>query len=307
MGTMVEFLAGMGELPVSDFKPGLANNSLVKYLILDSGISSYGKSLVAKEEEFKKDTADKLGIDYQEPIYNIKNCGLEYKVAVVGIYNSATQQFDSLLGDDGSLPDFNIFGKIDQLPIGLALKKFREPESKLAWTFKKYFEAGVDAPNKAEGVIHTFFMPFMPMEAKSEKAENRRKDEEIKNLNAINVLPEEQITEFNRAMIGRRLLLHKVNKSGKVVYYLPEKGMYSFANAKVNGFYYELNAFGFNKETRSTEIYVNGHQCIDSTEESIKLADTLVELNEKAREEYLEKKNNPVDKVAEEAPIEDEW
>ena len=308
MGTMVEYLAGITDTaPNEDFKPGLPDNSLVKYIILDSDISAYGKSLLAKQEAIKKDTCEKLGTEYKEPVYDVKNCGLEYKVAVVSIYNQATQTFDSLLGDDGSLPDFNIFGKIDQLPIPLALKQMRDPENKFGWTFKKYFECGVDAASKAAGVIHTFFMPFFPLANKDEAKERKRQDTEIKELNALVSLPLDLTTEFNRMMIGRRFLLHKVNKSNKVVYYLPEKGMYGFANAKVRGYYYDLEAFGWNKDIQKQEIYVQGHQCIDPTDESIALADKLTELNAKAKEEFLEKKNNPVDKVAEEAPEKESW
>ena len=274
----------------------IENDSIVKYIFLERNVSKLGKTLLQEEKDHFAQLADETGIesyridDIEE---NEKNCGIEWTVALTHVKNEIGE-FEPLF-KDSVIPDFNIFTTFVQLPISRIAKEINKGEKK----YNMHLKIGQPEQKK----LKTTFLPFNPYPLKNPEWEKARKDKMIAVLNEYNKSTNERAIIILDNMLGHKNLLHKINKDEKVIYYSPEVGMQGFAKYySQKGFYFFLNASGWNKDTKEEEIYILNHQCINSTKDSVKLANSLLKQYKDKQEEYRLQKESEEALVKQNSP-----
>ena len=284
---MLEFLTGEKSYTDVAGARAIENDSIVRYIILEKSVSSKGIKLLQEDKAKGRELEESTGVasyNIDNIEENIKNCGIEYKIALTHVFNNVTQEFESLLVNDNTLPDFNVVGSVEQLSLSRLIKELQSGNHK---SNAFYFKGG--QPEQKNLRVMTF--PFFPYPLHDPEKEKNRLD----TMNKLKVgyanLSDELAEISNNTALGLRLMLHKVNKDNKVVYYPPEKGMIGYGKYySKNGFYFNTTAFGYNSLLGKDEIYVEGYQCILPDEDNVKLADSLYsQFNEKLENKRLEK------------------
>lgn len=285
----LEFLAGLTDQP-SQERGGhiIPNNTIVKYLILARNINVSGKKLVEHYNLIESKEAELIGGKSIPTPFDIKHCGVQYEVIITHYLDPITKEFVPTIVD-GQFPDSIITSRIDQLPFPLAHKVINDSITLYPNIYMRYFKGG----NAGANNIELTFIPAFPKPSKNEKYNKRNIDKLTKDKRTYASLSDELAELVIDNTLGMQYMLYKINEANKPVYYKPEIGMYGFARFySAKGSYFNLDAYGYNKNTKEEEIFNLGYQCVSPTEDSIKLASELLDQVNQRREEYLKSKEN---------------
>lgn len=268
----IEFLAGLTNDPGYKSQGHMIpNNSIVKYLVLNPQVSKTGIKYATHYHQLEKDSAEVLGNKLPDPVYNYKNCGIEYSVIVTDYLDPVTGEFKPVMTND-ELPDSIITSRIEQLPLPLALKIINDKDTQYPNLFMKHFKGGRDQSDN----VTTTFIPAFPKELNDAKKNKENIDKLTKQKTAYVSLSDELALIVLNNTLGRQMMMYKINNAGKPVYYAVETGMYGFARFySAKGAYFNLDAFGWNKDTKKEEIFNLGYQCISADKDSLERANDL--------------------------------
>lgn len=279
------------------FTPGIADKTLVRYIIYNEGVSKRGSDILTQMQAAEKEKLETVGIANEAILameHNYKNCGIEYNVAITHAYNPSTNVWEEIM-PDGKLPDFINTSRLEYIPFNTCVKAIEKLGMKyLSNMFKMAVEDGSTA-------IRIGYQPFFPLSMKDNQKEKERLDQVTKIINGYNSVDEEMALNGIKRAAARKLVLYKTNADGYPVFYNPEIGMYGHAMLKISkGSYFNLDAFGYNPDLpgkSKEEVYVLGHHCILSTDESKALASNILGQIEVKK---AEKAKNEVEMVEEE-------
>lgn len=299
----IDYLAGKAALSKDKHAPTTAipNYSTIKYIVVETTISSYGKKLLESQLAELKSTNDLLGVETKLPELTIGNCGIQAKVLVLS-YTTLDQNEVVLakMSKDGTT--IEVTGKpeyfiLDQLALDLADVFIRS--AKYPAMFMKYFKGGLD---DKEDIVLTFTPAFpLPLKDPDRNESNRNKFET--GIAYYETAPESDKVKILKALLGRQHLWHSKDSNGKIIYHSAEIGLvgYGFLRISEKG-YIEVSSYGYNKESGKEEIYVESKYSQSPTEKVVSalttfIAEETLKRNAKGHDQLPEKVSEEVDDV----------
>lgn len=279
---------------------GIANGELVKCLLLDSGYPSAYLKALEEENKAAKQTAEDLGLDFEEKKPSFKDGGIMIKVAITERLGNQEKVFILNDKDEFVEPKYACYTQISMLPPTVIYKK--------QWSS---FTKGL-LNVKADGSLYignitpsAYLAQDFETKVLDEAKEAERQEAWDKLIAMYNSFTEEQALAWLLKSLAQRFLLSYRNSKGQFALLKPQIGVVFEAQVrrKEGSRLFDLQRFEWNKEKRQWDVFGKVEAFVD--DESVDIATQIVGIREVNRIKREQEKaiKKVKEKVLDEVPF----
>ena len=279
---------------------GITNGELVKCLLLDSGYPSAYLKALEKENKAAKQSAEDLGLDFEEKKPSFKDGGIMMKVAITERLDNQEKVFILDDKDEFVEPTYACYTQISMLPPSVIYDKGWSSFTKGLLNIKQDGSLFI-------GSITPSAFPAQNWETKEPDVEKEaeRKQAWEKLIAMYNSFTEEQALQWLLKALSQRFLLSYRNNKDQFALLKPQIGVVFEAQVrrKEGSRLFDLQRFEWNKEKRQWDVFGKTGAFVD--DESVDIATQLIGIREVNRIKREQEKaiKKVKEKVLDEVPF----